>query len=116
MSWNEGYILTLYCTACNNPKGSRDIAYTEGIYKKATAGLTVAVHPDFYDLHKGERIHLEILDKNGNIIASHQPYILDFHGVEDYIIDLYIGEKNKCICSEYNGWSGKRCRFKFINE
>ena len=113
MSWNEGYTLTLYCSACNDPPGTRDIAYTKGSIKKATAGYTVAFNRAFYDKNIGERIHLDIFDEDGKIIASHQPYILDFHGKGDEIIDFYIGERDECNCHKHI-WSGKECRFKFI--
>ena len=85
---------------------------------QAKAGFTVVFYPDFYNKHKGERIHLDILDDNGNILESHEPYILDQHGIkEEYggktIIDFYIGERKKCRCNKHP-WSGKECRFKFI--
>ncbi len=123
--WHTGYTLTLYCTACNDPKGSRDIAYeptdddkekNEDIPSQATAGYTVAFHPSKYKEYKGKRIYLEILDEDGNIIGKHQPYILDFHGKKNIkIIDFYIGERKICECYKHP-WSGKECRFKFIKK
>lgn len=50
------YKLTVYCTACNSPKGSRETANG----KTATAGLTVAVHKNLYKVYKGKRMHLKI--------------------------------------------------------
>lgn len=103
------YKLTVYCTACNSPRGSRQTASGA----TATAGLTVAVHRDFYKKHKGERIHLVIYDNYGNVMSEHLPYIQDIHGNASNVIDLYIGERNRCECN-YHPWSGKKCDFEFI--
>ena len=103
------YKLTVYCTACNSPKGSRQTASGA----TATAGLTVAVHRDFYKKNKGRRIHLTIYDNNGNIMSEHLPYIQDIHGNSSNVIDLYIGERDRCDCNNHP-WSGKRCNFEFI--
>ena len=103
------YKLTVYCSACNSPKGSRQTA----IGATATAGLTVAVHKSLYKEHKGQRIHLKIYDDRGNIISEHLPYIHDIHGNSNNVIDLYIGERNVCDCNKHP-WSGKRCSFDFI--
>ena len=114
------YTLTIYCTACNDPKGSRNIAYTpskedidRGVPTKATAGLTVAFCYDYYQENKGKRIELYIYDDDGNMISSHQPFIVDYHSKEEDIIDFYIGERKKCECSKHQ-WSGRACDFKFI--
>lgn len=103
------YKLTVYCSACNSPPGSRQTA----IGVKATAGLTVAVHKSLYKDHKGDRIHLKIYDEEGNIMSEHLPYIQDIHGNKSNVIDLYIGERNTCDCNNHP-WSGKRCSFEFI--
>ena len=104
------YELTVYCTACNTPKGTRETAIGE----IATAGYTVAVHRDLYKAHKGKRIHLKIYDDNGNIISEHLPYIHDIHGNNSNVIDLYIGEREFCECNKHP-WSGKKCSFDFIS-
>jgi len=103
------YKLTVYCSACNSPKGSRQTA----IGATATAGLTVAVHKNLYKQHKGRRIHLIIYDNNGNVMSEHLPYIQDIHGNSSDIIDLYIGERDVCDCNRHP-WSLKRCNFEFI--
>ena len=121
MSWYTGYELTIYCKACNYPKNSRNIAYSrkkgddEDIPEEATAGLTVAVHPDHYNEYKGKRSHLDILDENGMVLSSHQPFILDNHRNGKKIIDFYMGERDICECSKHP-WSGKKCRFKFLQK
>ena len=91
------YILTVFCSACNSPKGSRQTA----IGATATAGLTVAVHKDLYKQYKGRRIHLKIYDEEGNILSEHLPYIQDIHGNSSNLIDLYIGERDRCECSKH---------------
>ena len=114
------YELTIYCSACNTPSGSRNVAYNpkpgkrpKDMPTKATAGYTVAFSKDEYDEYKGKRIELYIYDKDGNVISSHQPFIMDYHGKSSDIIDFYIGERKKCECSKHP-WSGKRCKFKFL--
>ena len=104
------YKLTVYCTACNSPKGSRETANG----KTATAGLTVAVHKNLYKVYKGKRMHLKIYDKDNKIISEHLPYIDDIHGKDSNIIDLYIGERDVCYCKRHP-WSGKQCSFEIIS-
>ena len=103
------YKLTVYCSDCNSPKGSRQTA----IGATATAGLTVAVHKNLYKQHKGKRIHLKIFDDRGNILSEHLPYIQDIHGNSSNVIDLYVGERDVCDCNKHP-WSGKNCSFEFI--
>ena len=104
------YRLTVFCSACNSPKGSRQTA----IGAVATAGLTVAVCKSLYRAHKGRRIHLKVYDNNRRtILSEHLPYIQDIHGNSDNVIDLYIGERDKCDCN-HHPWSNKPCDFEFI--
>ena len=49
------YKLTCYCSACNDPKGTRNVAYNpndkdkkKGMPTQATAGFTVAVSKSKY--------------------------------------------------------------------
>jgi hypothetical protein len=115
------YKLTCYCSACNYPKGTRNVAYNpndkdkkKGMPTQATAGFTVAVSKSKYKEDQGKRIELYILDKNENVISSHQPFIMDFHGKGSEIIDFYIGEREKCECSKHP-WSGKKCNFIYLD-
>lgn len=115
------YILKIYCTACNSPKGSRQVKYSpstediaRGMPKVATAGYTVAVHSNLYNVNKGRRIELYIKDENGKVIASHQPFIMDIHGNTSDVIDFYIGEREECDCRNHP-WSNKTCEFKFLD-
>ena len=103
------YRLTVYCSACNYPKGSRNTK----IGATATAGLTVAVNKSLYANYKGRRIHLYVYDDNGNILCEHLPYIQDIHGNSNDVIDLYIGEYEGCPCNSHP-WSGKRCDFELL--
>lgn len=104
------YKLTVFCSACNSPKGSRQTA----IGAVATAGLTVAVHKNFYRNHKGKRIHLIVYDNDRRtILSEHLPYIQDIHGNSENVIDLYIGERDRCDCN-HHPWSCKPCDFEFI--
>lgn len=104
------YRLTVFCTACNDPKGSRQTASGA----TATAGLTVSVPKSFYRAHKGERIHLIVYDNDRRtILSEHLPYIQDFHSNSDNVIDLYIGERDRCDC-RHHPWSNKPCDFEFI--
>ena len=103
------YRLTVYCSACNSPRGSRQTA----IGATATAGLTVAVPESMFRRHKGERIHLTIYDDDGTVMSEHLPYIQDIHGNSSNVIDLYIGERDRCDCN-HHPWSCKPCDFEFI--
>ena len=103
------YILTVFFSTCNSPKGSRQTA----IGAKAIAGLTVSVCKSLYSEYKGKRIHLIIYDNDGSIISEHLPYIQDIHGNSSDVIDLYIRERNSCDCKRHP-WSKKRCLFEFI--
>ena len=106
--------LTLYCSDCNPPKhtGNRQTASGD----VATAGYTVSFDKSLYDIHKNKRILLKIYDKTGKkVIASHMPYIQDFHTEGPNIIDFYIGERNKNQCDcRYHEWSGKPCSYEFL--
>lgn len=103
------YRLTVFCSACNSPKGSRNTK----IGAQATAGLTVAVCKKLYNKYKGQRIHLTIYDDEGKKLSDHLPYIQDIHGNDDDVIDLYIGEREECHCDNHP-WSDKPCDFEFI--
>ena len=98
------YRVTVYCTACNSPKGSRETASGA----TATAGDTVAVHKSLYRTSKGRRILIEI--DNGEKLM---PYIQDIHGNSSDVIDIYIGERDTCNCHKHP-WSGRRCTFTYI--
>ena len=87
------YKITCYCSACNSPKGSRATKSGE----KATAGITVAVHPSKYS--KNKVINIEGIGKRK---------IQDVHGNATNVIDVYIGEFRTCQCSKHK-YSGKTC-------
>ena len=91
------YKITCYCSACNSPKGSRETASGE----TATAGVTVAVHRDIYK--KNQRINIEGIGERK---------IQDKHGNSTNVIDVYVGECNKCSCSSHP-YSGKTCNVTF---
>ena len=99
--------VTVYCSACNSPKYSRQTASGS----VATAGYTVAVHRDFYKKNKGRRILLEIHNEQREKLM---PYIQDIHGNSPDVIDIYIGERDVCDCV-HHPWSGKRCSFRFLD-
>ena len=87
------YKITCYCSACNSPPGSRETASGA----KATAGVTVAVHPSKY-----------VKNKVINIEGIGERKIQDKHGNSTNVIDVYIGEFKKCPCSSHP-FSGKTC-------
>lgn len=99
------YRVKVYCSDCNSPRQSRDTASG----KTATAGDTVAVSKSLYKKYEGRRILIEI--DNGE---SLMPYIQDFHGDSDDVLDIYIGERNDCRC-KYHPWSKRKCKFRFID-
>jgi hypothetical protein len=104
------YRLTVFCSACNSPRGSR--ATASGA--QATAGLTVAVWESLYRQKKGKRIHLIVYDNDKRtILSEHLPYIQDIHGNGNNVIDLYIGERDRCDCI-HHPWSNKPCDYEDI--
>ena len=87
------YKITCYCSACNSPPQSRETKSGH----KATAGTTVAVHPDKY-----------VKDKVIRIDGIGERKIQDIHGNRTNVIDVYIGERRTCHCS-FHQWSRKTC-------
>jgi hypothetical protein len=91
------YKITCYCSACNSPKGSRETASGE----TATAGVTVAVHSSKY-----KKNQLITIDGIGD------RKIQDKHGNGPNVIDVYVGECQKCSCSSHP-YSGQYCNVTF---
>jgi len=89
------FTITCYCTACNDPKGSR--ATASG--KTATAGTTCAVSSSLYKTNKNRTITIPEIGER---------VIQDYHGNSDDVIDVYVGECKTCRCSSHK-WSGIKC-------
>ena len=87
------YKITCYCSACNSPPHTRETKSGH----KATAGITVAVHPSKYV--EGKSIYIDGIG---------QRTIQDIHGNSTDVIDVYVGEFKECQCS-FHQWSGKTC-------
>lgn len=94
MSFDKPFRLTCYCSACNEPKGST--ATASGAV--ASAEYTVAVHRELYNQFRGRIIEIGDLGEFK---------IQDKHGKGKQVIDIYIGDFEKCRCTrdEYNKYN-----------
>ena len=80
-------------SACNSPKGSTETASGE----TAKEGVTVAVHPSKYSKNK-------LI----NISGIGDRKVQDKHGNAKNVIDVYVGDCQKCACSQHP-FSGMSC-------